>query len=376
MDYVKYQVVELDYDGSGKNWYLFDDMDNPVNDANDFLQSRNYKSNTQSRIAYSLCYFYEFLDNEKGMKHPSHLSYADWLDYLKWLKGDSASRGGSEHYRRGGLKQRTFERYRDDARLFLMTHIKRVHGLALEIEPERTTAVDDPKSKAVSIEDWQKLMSVANSRNRLIYQFLYESGIRAGELFNIDVEEFNNVPRAGLQEFFFFSIHVAFNEDPRKQPKTQGRVVPIRTALAEKVSRYVRTRRMENKNKHSEIFTLEGYGKKADGTKTCPGDPLTYDALYSAMKSDAVRAGLDPDKIAPHKSRHSYATNLLVDGAREKEVSDYLGHKSLQTIQVYSKGLALKIGKGAVDSVRAVGQLLDGIGAAGEEVVSQNDMYL
>lgn len=349
----KYEVVSFDIDGNGIKFYLFDDADNPIEDVNKYVHSRYSNLNTQSRVINSLKHLYEFLDYK--YIHPSHFKYSDFLEFSNWLKTDREHRDDGKESKRRSVHENTIATIEDDVKRYFETHIKNYYAAAVTFPKSRKRTKSDPKSKAISISDFKNIMMYMNDRDKLMFQFMYESGIRIGELFNIRVEDFRNVPRSGIDEFFWFNIYDSSNIDYRKQSKTGGRTVWIRTKLAEKIERYILFERHENKNKHSNIFTsMRTYNNKR--VKVTAGDVLSYWAVYAALKKAAKQAKIE---ISPHGLRHSFATNMLMDGAKEIEVQHQLGHKNLSTISVYSKGLKLITNQKSLESIRAIGEELD-----------------
>jgi len=65
------------------------------------------------------------------------------------------------------------------------------------------------------------------------------------------------------------------------------------------------------------------------------GRGISIKGMYDLVMKRAASAGLSY-KLSPHTLRHSFATELMNNGADIRAVQEMLGHKSLSTTQVYT----------------------------------------
>jgi integrase/recombinase XerD len=88
------------------------------------------------------------------------------------------------------------------------------------------------------------------------------------------------------------------------------------------------------------LETLRGYWRQARPKRYLfPGDggqrPLSHSSAQKAFGRAKVAAGI-AKPVSFHTLRHSFATHLLEDGVNVRTIQSLLGHRSLQTTELYT----------------------------------------
>lgn len=86
------------------------------------------------------------------------------------------------------------------------------------------------------------------------------------------------------------------------------------------------------------------YGRPCCSSRSffiCTGQPirgfLSSSTVNSILRRALIRAGLNPEKKGAHLLRHSFATQLLRQGASLQEIAIILRHKSIKTTAIYAR---------------------------------------
>jgi integrase/recombinase XerD len=146
-------------------------------------------------------------------------------------------------------------------------------------------------------------------RDRALLEVLYASGLRAGEIVGLRLENY-------LREEKLLRVIGKGNRE---------RVVPVGEKAVAALDRWLAGGRplLVKAKTGGEIFLGE-HGRR-----------LTTARVWQIVREMARLAGL-PRKIWPHLLRHSFATHLLSHGADLRAIQEMLGHASLATTQVYT----------------------------------------
>ena len=151
-------------------------------------------------------------------------------------------------------------------------------------------------------------------RDQVILVLLYSSGLRRNEAINLKIKDIL---------FDKQLIHI------RKGKNYKERYVPINQYNLKIIEEYIYDYRPLFYNHKQTEYLLINYR----------GTPLQGESLCHRLKALALNTNnclLITKGITPQILRHSIATHLLEQGAKIEVISQFLGHSSLESTQIYT----------------------------------------
>lgn len=155
--------------------------------------------------------------------------------------------------------------------------------------------------------------TIVGARDRAILELLFSSGLRVSELVGLDRDHINLQRRE-------FMVRGKGQKD---------RPIFISAEAAEWVQNYLTKRQDTSKP----LFVRYSGTKQVDLTGNF--HRLTARSVQRLVARYALLAGITKH-VSPHTLRHSFATDLLMNGADLRSVQAMLGHSNIATTQIYT----------------------------------------
>lgn len=270
--------------------------------------------------------FLEYIEIEKGRALKTVENYNRYLArFLVFSKAVSVRDITEEDIRkfrlelnRANLNRRTQNYYLIALRQFLKFLVKRKYEVVSpdSIELARETQRDINLISSVELErllhapDGEDVKSL---RDKAMLEMLFSTGLRVSELCSL-------------------SRYLDWSRDEISVRGKGGKIRPV--FISPGAKRAIQAYLKKRTDTDDALFVHFGQGAKRAESEGV-SQRLSQRSVERIVKHYAVKAGIDK-RVTPHTLRHSFATDLLQNGADLRSVQALLGHANIATTQVYT----------------------------------------
>jgi site-specific recombinase XerD len=290
-----------------------------------------------SEIGVEIEKYLEYLEVEKGSSPLTVRNYRHYLSrFLDWLKEENIKlrlkdinpeivRQFRVHlsrlpgFKRQGVMSRKTQGYHAIAIRSFLRYLTKNDFEVMSPDKIELPKIAERQVKFLTGEQVERLLNaptlsnLAGKRDKAILELLYSTGLRVSELckldrdvVNLERREFGIVGKGG-----------------------HARVVFLSKRAADWIGGYL----SERDDTYKPLFIRH----KGEPDPTTPDEKMRLSCRsVQRMIKKYVRKIKLPVDATPHVMRHSFATDLLMAGADIRSVQEMLGHKNIQTTQIYT----------------------------------------
>jgi site-specific recombinase XerD len=256
-------------------------------------------------------YLTTFLNTTK-LTRPNQITEDVIRQYRLWLNRRDS--GKVVEGRSDTLKKRTQNYYLIALRAFLK-YLARIGVESLPPERIELAKVPERSIDLISTTELERLLAapqgddVKTLRDKAILELLFSTGLRVSELCSLSTE-------------------LDLNKD---EFSVRGKGEKVRVVfLSDSARKAVKDYLAKRTDMDDALFVQ--FGKNAKAKESLRLTPRSVERI---IKHYAIKAGISK-KVTPHVVRHSFATDLLQNGADLRSVQALLGHAHIGTTQIYT----------------------------------------
>lgn len=284
-----------------------------IRDFCDYLEiEKNRSRRTRENYGFYLGRFAEWCERHGRVSDPKQVTLETVRQFRLWLNRLEDAHGEP-------LKKNTQNYHLIALRAFLKYLAKRdVASLSpdkIELGKQPERHVDfleaDEVQRLLAAPLKQDAPDIVKRRDRAVLELLWSTGLRVSELCDLKLEH----------------INFQRNEFSVKGKGSKYRVVFFSDDAKACVKNYLDAR------KDVSPMVFIGHDRAKGGRSELKG--LTPRSVQRIVERCAKLAGITKS-VSPHTLRHSFATDLLMNGADLRSVQTLLGHASVTTTQIYT----------------------------------------
>lgn len=254
-------------------------------------------------------YLSRFLE-QTGAQKPSDITDDMVREFRLWLNRQKARSGSALS---DTLKKKTQNYYLIALRSFLKYLMRRE---VKSLPPDRIelAKIGERSLDLITPQELMRLLEAPQGtdlkslRDRAILEVLFSTGLRVSELANLPVD-----------------LDLSADDVSVRGKGEKVRVVFMSTRARDAIKDYLKVR----KDMSDALFV------SVDRRSGKNPEKITTRSVERIVKLYAIKAGISK-KVTPHIIRHSFATDLLSNGADLRSVQALLGHAHIGTTQIYT----------------------------------------
>ncbi|KKW16113.1 MAG: Tyrosine recombinase xerD [Parcubacteria group bacterium GW2011_GWC2_49_9] len=285
-----------------------------------------------SRLRQLLTQFLEYLEIEKNTSPLTVRNYGFYLErFVSWANIDRPEDITMEQVRqyrlylnrlmnqRKELVKKTTQNYHLIALRSFLKYLARQDVKTLSAEKIELAKIPERQVSFLEGEDLERFLEsplktkenpLIQSRDKAILEMLFSTGLRVSELVSLQRDSVN------LKKDEF---------------TVRGKGGKLRVVFLSNQSKYWIKQYLDGRNDVTKyLFVRHDRAAGNDDVK-----PLSARSVQRLVERYAKIAGITK-RVTPHTLRHSYATDLLINGADIRSVQSMLGHASITTTQIYT----------------------------------------
>lgn len=288
----------------------------------EFLEYLEIEKNRSPKTVRNYDFYLTRFFKQSGVRKPNDITLPRVKKFRLWLNRLQNPKNEN------GLTKRT-QNYHVIALRSFLKYLSKIDVISLP--PEKLELAKEPEREVqfLEAEELERLLemplrdndgsesdelSVIQLRDKALLELLFSTGLRVSEA-------------AGLKRE---AVNLKKEEFTIRGKGSKLRVVFLTDAAKEWLKKYI------DQRPDTSMYLFVSHDRaKGKGDRRTQDRPLSSRSIERLINTYAKQAGI-VKKVTPHTLRHTYATDLLQNGADIRSVQELLGHASITTTQIYT----------------------------------------